>query len=347
MCERLLQALEDTVGCMTCQSALQTAAQRNLLPEHNSATNRLCPGVIQQAPHTCLLLDETLDTVTPPYVAHEALLVRQLRSLHSFVLDGVVECSYAFQQVCLPVSGSVGILSEEPSRFVDACHVSLRLERLHGDMAAPEEDATAPLQSMRAYLASAWDLWTRVVYACVDMVPAEHATASRPPWVAQRLVKEAKALAQALRLPCASDVTIGRAFDTVLLLLTALAVSKGETRVNEGSWADLVALVERVRSRNAVVEADSLDAAWQEPVRGSALDNRGLEVADADAEFKAELLHAVQAPDSMAPWAGALEGQEDGERGAQLVQGGIQSDASELASRGQAMVAHLRSTGQL
>lgn len=325
-----------------CQPALQTAARRNLLPEHDSATNRLRPGVIQQAPHSCLLLDETLEDLTPSAAAHEALLVRHLRALDSFVLDGVVECSYAFQQVRLPASGSVGILSQEPSRFVDACHVSLCLERLHGEMSAPEGEATAPLQGMRAYLATAWDAWTRVMYAGVD---TEHSTASRPPWVAQRLVTQAKGLAHALRLPCASDVTSARAFDAALLLLTALAVSKGVTRIDEDAWADLMALADKVWTRNSLAEANSLGTASQESAQRSARDDRGLEAADADAEFKAELLHAVQAPDSVVRWAGELEGHEDEET--RLVQGGIQGGASAPASRGQGMVAHLRSTRQI
>ena len=76
--------------------------QQALLPEHHSASNRLQPGALQQAPHTALLLDETREppeVTKAPLAAHEARYGKHLHALEAFVRDGVLECAYAFQQV--------------------------------------------------------------------------------------------------------------------------------------------------------------------------------------------------------------------------------------------------------
>ena len=346
---------------------VQTASQATLLPEHNAATNRLRSGTLQQPPHSCLLLDETMESIAPPVAAHEALLARQLRALDAFVRDGVVECNYSFQQVRLPVSGSVTAVSTGASRFVDACHVSLRLaadadadsgQRAGQVVAAARK--SAPLQSMRAYLATAWESWGSIRYDAGPQEKGSVSSGSVPPWLGQRLVERAKTLCAGLRLQGAAEPDSARAFDTVAMLLNALAVSKGKVTVGEAEWTDLEALCARVAARH-IAEADSRqDDTVSDVTDAAEVGNaRAEKVDDADEAFRAALLHAVHAPESIARQEMELEIVDDGdEQGSQPIAGSagqtrcaaVQDGACVGAgesSRGQAMLEQLRSMGQL
>jgi hypothetical protein len=218
-----------------------------LLPEHNAASNRLRPGILQQAPHGCFVLDATLEPdLTVERAPHEARLARNFRAVDSLIRDGVVECAYAFQQVRLPVSGTVTVLSTGTgacaAHFADSCQLSLTLQPGMGGKAGMPASADAPVQGMRAFLASAWQKWDNLSYAgdsvCGSTVPN---------WVSQRLVQGAKALAAGMGT---APVDTGRAFDTVTTLLRALTVSHGSAVVDDTSWRALEVLTARVRERN-------------------------------------------------------------------------------------------------
>ena len=337
----------ETCGCVLCvawiikrgEHHMQTVGHMAFLPEHDAATNRLHPGFLQQPPHGCLLVDETLEPVQPSDGAHDGLLVRHLRALEAFVSAGVVECHYAFQQVRLPVSGSVTLLSAEPSRFADACHVSIAAAPA-APVGAAAEDGQAPRQSMRAYLASAWRLSSSVHFAARDgdAEPDGAAAGAVPSWVARKLVGSSKPLCAALRRPGAPEVDSARAFDTIVMLLRALAVSQGRDTVDDDVWAALEGLVQRVAARNRA----GADAAPQ------VLSSQGTAAAaDDDEAFKASLLHAVRVPDAVARAPDELVAHVHGDADDAPPVGAAGAAGSADVSHGRAMLEQLRQAGQL
>ena len=265
---------------------------------------------------------------------HDARLARHLRALDAFVRDGVVECAYAYQQVRLPASGSVAALSEGPSRFADACRVSMRVQPQTGGALGGGGDAgAAPLQGMRAYLATAWQGWREVAYE------GGGEGGETPQWVSERLVKEAKGLVKGLRVASAADVDTAAAFDIAATLLRALALSHGERTVGEAAWERLRALSARVRSRNAGRE--SLGSRGSSGAASCETGDEQVEALRADDVngFAAALLHAVHAP-------GAVPRSSD-ELVADVGEGGSDAAGEEGVSRGQAMLDALREQGQL
>ena len=107
------------------QLYVQTTSCQQLMPNHNSASNRLHPGFLQQAPHSCLIVDECISALSPPSQEHDAWRSRNMRAMHEFVRDGVLTANYMWQQVRLPVSGSVLVVSDEPSTFSDSCRICI------------------------------------------------------------------------------------------------------------------------------------------------------------------------------------------------------------------------------
>jgi hypothetical protein len=294
------------------------------------------------------------------------------------VRDGVVECAYAFQQVRLSVSGSVAALSTGTSHFARSCHVGLCVDEGaggFGDGAATDgEDATAPLEGMRSYLATCWAAWGRVGYtgaasdadsgAKTEAEGGAAKTAAPPAWVSAKLVTRAKALSVALRPEGAPQAESARAFDTVATLLNALAISKGKTVVDEAAWADLEALCERVSTRkNAHKSCTEAGVLAQDGAQAGASGKRGTQSEatggeggddNVDTAFQAALLQALREPESVERFSGELEVVDDDEDGLGTAGdwrvGGERAGAGasgEERSNGQIMLDRLRAAGQL
>ena len=308
-------------------------SQPSLVPEHHAASNRLRPGALQQPPHGFLLLDETVEPVQEPSAEHQAQLGRNLRALRELVHNGVLECAYAFQQVRLPLSGSAAILSRAPSHFVSACHAALRVAPA-AEAPVKGAGAEAPVQSMRAYLASAWECWRSLHFEpdCPDentnAKPSEAGPAAVPAWVSSRLVQSAKALCAGLRPPGTPEPDTARSYDTIAMLLNALAVSKGKTAVGSADWADMEELCKRVAARNHAGSNDSQAASMEgSPVKpaggkggmradldpAAAAGGAAVGAAEAaeDARFSAALLQALEHRDGADPDSADLVIEED------------------------------------
>eukprot|EP00892_Ulva_mutabilis_P000565 jgi/Ulvmu1/10509/UM064_0047.1 len=216
-------------------------AQRSLFPYHDASANRLRTGMLQQAPHSCIVMDECMQPLSPSQGEHNARRARNLQSLQAFLANGVLEADYTWQQVQLPVSGSALLLSPQPSTFASACHVCVRAE---GDGAVFCDSAQSPLQGMRSYLASAWDLWDRLSYES-----AEDGSPGPPQWIQRKLVSRGKAIGTVLnRLSSAATDTM-RAYEATVVLLHCTAVSHGCNCVSEAEWQRLEELVDRVAAR--------------------------------------------------------------------------------------------------
>jgi hypothetical protein len=319
---------------------------------------------------------------------------------------------FLWLQVRLPVSGSVAALSTSRSRFADACHVALQVVPAEGrtwpqapsNASTDDSSATAaesaPLQGMRAYLATCWANTGHVVYADSAEAPdgitqvadkprdggaeqgAGAGAGAAPQWVARRLVGSAKKLCTALRLPGQPEVDAARAYDTVDMLLHAIAISQGSGVIDGSTWAALETLCERVAERNAQRKSPTPEVTDKQKPAPRALQPSAREVqggglaeersfgeqgpatsgqgSDADVAFQAALVHAINAPDALARHAGELDldiVDDDELPGSQAVprhsseRAGVAGTdsvaAAEEPSRGQAMLAQLRANGQL
>lgn len=248
----------DIVLCLqTCTCVcpfVQTVAHRRLFPYHDASANRLRTGMLQQAPHACVIMDECVQPLLSAPVGHDARRTRNLQSLQSFLANGVLEAEYAWQQVQLPVSGSALALSTQPSTFASACHVSICVAEAKDNESSA---SPSPLQGMRSYLASAWDLWPGISYT-----PGGSGDGAQPSpaWVQQKLVARGKSVGNVLNgLSSANGDTV-RAFEATVLLLHCLTVSHGRSHVSEDEWVLLEALVERVALRNRSMLVPSVQA---------------------------------------------------------------------------------------
>lgn len=223
-------------------SFMQTTANRSLFPYHDASANRLRTGMLQQAPHACIILDECILPLTPAISAHDAMRARNVRSLQTFLSSGVLEADYAWQQIQLPVSGSALVLATQPSAFTSTCHVSIRSADDTGQSSS--SGAQIPLQGIRSYLASAWDIWQGISY--VDK-GSEHRSSNK--WVQQKLVSRGKAMAKVLNGLSSACTDTVRAYEATVVLLHCIAVSHGSNLVSQEHWALLEDLVQRVADR--------------------------------------------------------------------------------------------------
>lgn len=208
--------------------------------------------MLQQAPHACVIMDECIQPLLSAPVGHDARRTRNTQSLQSFLANGVLEADYAWQQVQLPVSGSALALSTQPSAFASACHVSVCVADAQDNKYLA---SSSPLQGIRSYLASAWDLWPGISYTaggCGDR--AQPSTA----WVQRKLVSRGKSVAKVLNgLSSASGDTV-RAYEATVVLLHCLTISHGRNHVSEDEWVLLEDLVERVALRHRSMPVSSV-----------------------------------------------------------------------------------------
>lgn len=162
---------------------MQTSSSRTLFPRHDARSNRLRTGTMQQAPHACMVFDEIIQPFTPATAAHHAQRAGNLQSLHAFLAHGVIEAHYDWQKVQLPVLGSALIISRQPSVFASTCYVSIRATPRHGQITHCGTQATVPVQGIRSYLASAWELWEGLSYVHDGDVRTKSSTS----WMSKRL----------------------------------------------------------------------------------------------------------------------------------------------------------------
>lgn len=198
--------------------------------------------MLQQAPHVCMVVDECMQPLSPARSEHDALRARNVQSLQTFLASGMLEADYTWQQVQLPVSGSALMLSPRPSAFAGTCHVCVRM--MAARMTYSDSGAQSPLQGIRSYLASTWDLWNQLSYA-----EANKGAPAAAAWVQQRLVARGKAMATTLNGYSSAATDTMRAYEATVVLLHCTAISHGVNCVSEAEWQLLEGLVERVASR--------------------------------------------------------------------------------------------------
>lgn len=215
------------------------------MPNHNSASNRLHPGLMQQAPHFCLVVDECISALSPTSQEHDAWRCRNMRAMHEYVQDGVLTANYMWQQVRLPVSGSVLVVSDEPSSFSESCRLCVSAAGTPERTTASVDSSVHPVQGIRCYLACAWDLWDGLEYERQD----GGRTGSHPRWVSETLVAEGKRVAAAVNSSGTCDTT--RAYETSVMLLHCLCISQGRNQINrERDWGAVERLVASCQARS-------------------------------------------------------------------------------------------------
>lgn len=238
---------------------MQATACHQLMPTHNASSNRLHCGLMQQAPHTCLVMDECISKLSTTSQEHDAAQNRNVRALHEYMRDGVVIANYMWQEVRLPVSGSVLSLSDEPSMFTDSCRICVSTSGVP-ENSAVSVDPSHPLQGIRCYLACAWDLWHGIQYERQNGGDA----GSHPRWLTETLVTQGRQVAAAVNNAATSHDTT-RAFETAVILLQCLCVSQGKAQISRSDWAAVEHLAERCQSKGAshtpMPECKSMQAA--------------------------------------------------------------------------------------
>jgi hypothetical protein len=295
---------------------MQTMSCQQLMPTHNSSNNRLQPGLLQQAPHSCLVVDECISTLTSTSNEHDAWYSRNMHSMHEYLKTGMLTANYMWQQVRLPASGSVLVVSDEPSRFSESCRICVSATSAPEKTTASVDPATHPLQCIRAYLACAWDLWEGLEY---ERSEAGH-TGSHPRWVAETLVAKGKHVAAAVNSAGAANCDSTSAYETAVMLLHCLCISQGKNIISRSDWSAVDRVVASCQARcgsAAVLPSAGLELKEQEQVVAS---------------VPLQQLHASPSTD------------EDMDSGEQVLRA---RQAPQGVSAGQAMIDALRRTGAL
>ena len=202
--------------------------------------------MLQQAPHACIVVDECMQPLSSATAEHDAFRARNMRSLQTFLASGVLEADFRWQQVQLPVSGSALLLSPWPSAFASTCHVCLCV--VEEESAHDGASARSPLQGIRSYLASTWDMWNGISYAGAN---AGDLPSSK--WVQQKLVSRGKAIATALNGQSSGATDTLRAYEATVVMLHCTAISHGRNCISEDDWQLLEGLVERVQARGCTM----------------------------------------------------------------------------------------------
>lgn len=229
------------------QMCVQTTGCQQLMPNHSSASNRLHPGVLQQAPHSCLIVDECISSLSTPSQEHDAWRCRNMRAMHEYVRDGVLTANYMWQQVRLPVSGSVLVVSDEPSTFSDSCRICISASGAPESATAGLDASVHPLQGIRCYLACAWDLWEGLEYERQDGANI----GTHPRWVAETLVSGGKRVAAAVNSSGAAACDTTRAYETAVMLLHCLCISQGKNQISRDDWGAVDHLVASCQARSS------------------------------------------------------------------------------------------------
>jgi Mini-chromosome maintenance replisome factor len=224
---------------------MQTMGCQQLMPSHNSSSNRLHPGLMQQAPHSCLVVDECISTLSPALQEHDAWCSRNMRAMHDYMKDGMLTANYMWQQVRLPASGSVLVVSDEPSSFSESCRICISATSAPEKTAASVDPSSHPLQGIRCYLACAWDLWEGLEY--------EHQEGGyngrHPRWVAETLVARGKQVAAAVNRAGASTCNTTKAYETAVMLLHCLSISQGKNVISRSDWGAVDRVVASCQAR--------------------------------------------------------------------------------------------------
>jgi Mini-chromosome maintenance replisome factor len=357
---------------------LQALASPDLLPRHDAARNRLRRGALQTAPGTLLVLDEALGGA-PVATARpgggdraEGQLARNVRALQAYISGGVIHAEYSYQQVRLPTSGAVLVISPDRSVFSSSCTLAVPWHPTAPADGAMAPADGAPLQSMRAYLATAWAAWDNLGFEPDEAPPdhtaddapgtqhEQHGRGAAPEWVRQALVSEARALAAEARGGNEDALDAEQAFDVTLMLARALAVSHGETTVTRRGWQRVRDFVGRLLERRRECAAAAARDAASAPESGGAPCGAHADGADGIDACIDQALAAGLAGASAASSESALPRTVHAQRGmraagaaapsqmhAAAVRSAQAPASPQGASRGASMVEALRATGQL
>ncbi|KAJ2162883.1 hypothetical protein GGF46_000266 [Coemansia sp. RSA 552] len=193
-------------------------------------------GVLQLAPETELICDESC--------LHEGTLdergVRNLHSLQTMVLDQSVPYMYPYQQISIPTSQRVLILSTGKSILQTDCAVHLADGAARFLAQVQEQSAEVPrpldpmhVEQVRHYLETARHSEFSIPKEISDVISAEYAESR------QQAHERGEAMTSQEDLALA--VTVAR----------LVSISKGEGELSAASWQEACALEQRRRERNA------------------------------------------------------------------------------------------------